>query len=137
MIINHKVRLLALGVLTASLLTMISCSRLRSSRTVSSKKGSSGTISANPNPIQVCDASGLGVTKLSWDSVGPNRVEVHVNSPDGTLFAQTVPTETRETGKWVADGMTFYLQDVSAGKPLTAENTLATTTLKVTTVGCP
>jgi hypothetical protein len=116
---------------------MISCSSLRSSRTLSSKKASSGTISANPNPIQVCDASGLGVTKLSWDSVGPNRVEVRLSSPDGVLFAQTVPTGTAETGKWVADGMTFYLQDVSAGKPLTAENTLATTTVKVTTTGCP
>jgi hypothetical protein len=30
--------------------------------------------------------------------------------------------------------MTFYLQD--GGKPLTAENTLASTTVKVTAEGC-
>ena len=31
-----------------------------------------------------------------------------------------------QTGAWVTDGMTFYLQDVTGGKPLTANNTLAT-----------
>ena len=31
-----------------------------------------------------------------------------------------------QTGRWVSDGTTFYLQDVTSGKPLTANNTLAT-----------
>jgi hypothetical protein len=31
----------------------------------------------------------------------------------------------------VPDGMTFYLQDISGGKPLTAENTLATVVLRL------
>ena len=32
---------------------------------------------------------------------------------------------SQQTGAWVADGTTFYLQDVTGGKPLTADNTLA------------
>lgn len=127
----------ALLVLTVSLLTMVSCSGLKSIYKGSSTNGKKATITADPNPIRVCDGSGLGETKLSWTSVGPNRVEVHVSSPDGALFAQTAPTGTSETAKWVTEGMTFYLQDVSGGKPLTAENTLATATLKLTTAGCP
>ena len=31
-----------------------------------------------------------------------------------------------QTGAWVTDGTTFYLQDVSGGNPLTADYTLAT-----------
>lgn len=124
----------ALFVLTASFLTMVACSGLESSHTGSPR---SGTITADPNPIRVCDGTGLGVTKLSWTSVSTNRVEVRVNFPDGALLAQTARTGTSETGKWVTDGMTFHLQDVSGGEPLTAENTLATATLKVTTAGCP
>jgi hypothetical protein len=31
-----------------------------------------------------------------------------------------------QTAAWVPDGMTFYLQDVTGGKTLTADNTLAT-----------
>ena len=30
----------------------------------------SGTLTANPNPIQVCDGSGLGQTTLSWTTTG-------------------------------------------------------------------
>jgi hypothetical protein len=35
------------------------------------------------------------------------------------------------TGQWVTNGMTFYLQDVSQGQPLTAANTLATLVVQV------
>jgi RHS repeat-associated protein len=96
-----------------------------------------GSITAGPNPIQVCDGSGLGVTTLSWTSTGTSLVEVHVGSPTGALFAQTGPSGTNTTGKWVANGTVFYLQDVSGGLPLTAANTLATVTVGVTTSGCP
>jgi hypothetical protein len=96
-----------------------------------------GTITANPNPIQVCDRSGTGVAVLSWTSKGAATVEVRVGKPDGDLFGKTGPDGSGKTGKWVGDGMIFYLQDVSGGKPLTAENTIATTVVNVTAVGCP
>ena len=96
-----------------------------------------GSISANPNPIQVCDGSGLGATTLSWQSTGTTNVQVRVGSPSGSEFASTGPSFTAPTGKWVSQGMQFLLQDVSGGLPLTAANTLATTTVNLTTNGCP
>src|SRR5262249_7116193 len=40
------------------------------------------------------------------------------------------------TGKWVTDGMVFYLQNVSGDLPRTAANTLATAAVHTTTNGC-
>ena len=136
LIAKQMVRHCALLVLTGSLLTIAGCSGVKTSDRGSATKGEHATITAVPNPIRVCDGTGLGVTKLSWTSVGPDTVEVHVSSPDGELFARTIPTGTSETAKWVADGMIFFLQDVSGGKPLTPENTLATVAVKVNNAGC-
>jgi len=99
----------------------------------------SGSVTAAPNPIRVCDVSGLGVTALSWRSTGVKEVQVHVGSPDGALFASTeaAPDAPKETGKWVTDGMVFYLQNTTDGLPLTSANTLSTVTVKVTKEGCP
>jgi len=103
-----------------------------------SKTTAIGTLAAKPNPIKVCDKTGAGITTLSWTSTGATAVEVHVGKPDGDLFAKSGPEPgTWPTGKWVGDGMTFYLQDVSSGKPLSAENTIATLVVNVTSVGCP
>jgi hypothetical protein len=132
--IKQIVRRYALFIMFASLLTVVSCSGLKSVYKGSPTNDKNASITADPNPVRVCDGSGVGVTKLSWTAVGPSKVEVHVSSPDGVLFAQTAPTATADTGKWVTNGMTFYLQD--GGKPLTAENTLASTTVKVTAEGC-
>jgi hypothetical protein len=87
-----------------------------------------GSISANPNPFQP-NAQGVGQTTLTWTSAGTNRVEVHVNSPTGNRLAAAGPGSfSVSTGQWVRDGMTFYLQNVSNGLPLTPANTLATVT---------
>jgi hypothetical protein len=102
-----------------------------------SNTGPTGTITAKPNPIQVCDKSGAGSTTLTWSSTGTSAVEVHVGKPDGDLFAKTGPSGSWATGKWVGNGMVFYLQDVSDGKPLTRENTIATVVVSVTSEGCP
>ena len=96
-----------------------------------------GKLTASPNPIKVCDKSGSGITTLTWTATGTDAIEVRVGRPDGDLFAKAVPDGSWKTGKWVGDGMTFYLQDVSGGKPLTAENTIATAVINVTAVGCP
>lgn len=95
-----------------------------------------GSISTTTNPIHVCDGSNLGITTLSWNSTGTTQVEVHVDSPDGTLFSNTSPSGSGTTGKWVYNGMVFYLQNVAGGLPLTADNTLATLRVNVDSVGC-
>jgi hypothetical protein len=59
-----------------------------------------------------------------------NKVEVHVDAPNGPLFARSEPgIFSQETGDWVRDGTKLYLQNVSRGLPLTAENTLAVVTI--------
>jgi len=89
----------------------------------------SGSISANPNPFTP-NPQGLGQTTVTWTSAGTNTVEVHVNSPNGNRVADSGPgTFSISTGQWVRDGMTFYLQNVSNGLPLTSANTLATVTM--------
>ena len=96
-----------------------------------------GTITAAPNPAQMCDGSGLGVTTLSWSTANTTTVDVRLGSPTGPLFARTgAGSWLAPTGNWVSDGSTFYLQNVSGGLPLTAANTLATVTANVISAGC-
>jgi hypothetical protein len=83
-------------------------------------------LTASPNPIAVTGSAFLGSTTLSWTAPDAQMVEIHIVSPDGPLFAATGNRGSIQTGNWVADGTTFYLQDVTGGKPLSAENTLAT-----------
>jgi hypothetical protein len=66
---------------------------------------------------------------LKWSAIGADNVEVRVGRPDGDLFAYS-PAETWETGEWAADGLVFYLQDVTGGRPLLKENTIATLTIR-------
>jgi hypothetical protein len=71
------------------------------------------------------------MTTISWIAPGAEAVEVRINSPDGPVLASGSGRGSAQTGLWVADGMTFYLQDVSSGKPLNAENTLATVVVRL------
>ena len=89
------------------------------------------SLSANPNPIPITGSDTLGMTKITWMAPAAEAVEVRVGSPDGPLFASGGSRGSGETGLWVTDGMTFYLQDVSNGRPLTAENTLATVVVRL------
>jgi len=93
-------------------------------------------ITASPNPVKVCDGSGLGITTVSYAFPPGRLVEVHVGSPDGQLFARPAAPGSSATAKWVADGMAFFLQDVTDGKPPSQDNTLATVTARVSTEGC-
>ncbi len=96
-----------------------------------------GSLSASPSPAQVCDGSNAGSTTLKWNSTGTTQVEIHINSPSGNILASSGPgVSSRTTQKWIGDGSTFYLQDVSNGLPLTQENTLATVTIHLTNYGC-
>jgi hypothetical protein len=87
--------------------------------------GSGTSLTASPNPIQVTGAAD-GTTTISWNAPNASSIEIHVGSPNGPLFASGGIQGSVQTGASVMDGMTFYLQDVTGGKPLTANNTLAT-----------
>ena len=84
------------------------------------------SFTASPNPIPVTGAATLGVTTLSWSAPDADVIEIHVGSPNGPLFTQMGTRGSIQTGLWVSDGLTFYLQDVTGGKPLTSDYTLAT-----------
>src|SRR5437867_786775 len=89
-----------------------------------------GLIAAEPNPFRA-DSQGEGRTTVSWLTYATNSVEVHVDAPDGPLFAKSGPgIFSQETGQWVRDGTKLYLQNVSRGLDLTAENTIAVITLR-------
>ena len=97
---------------------------------LSVKPPPTGLITAESNPFRP-DSEGLGQTTVSWLAHGTSKVEVRVNAPDGPLLARHGPGRySQPTGQWVRDGTTFYLQNVSKGLPLTAENTIATVTLR-------
>ena len=89
------------------------------------------SLTASPNPISVTGTAIVGVTTISWMAPGAESVEVRIGSPDGVLFASGGSRGSAQTGAWVRDGMTFYLQDVSGGMPLTADNTLATVVVRL------
>jgi SAM-dependent methyltransferase len=91
----------------------------------------SGSLIATPNPIRVPHCCRLSATILSWSSTGTKEVEVHAERPDGPLLSRGGPSGTSATGKWVYNGMVFYLQDVSDGKALTKENTIAKTAVSI------
>jgi len=101
--------------------------------TYSGPREPQGSVAASPNPILVTDGTGRGITKVSFTSRWVSAVEVHVNSPDGPLFARTAGGHSGSavTGKWVVDGTTFYFQNVSNGLPLTSANTLASVVVHV------
>ena len=89
------------------------------------------SLTASPNPISVTGNTNFGVTTISWLAPGAEAVQVRVNSPDGGLLVSGSDRGSAPTGLWVADGTIFYLQDVSDGKPLTAENTLASVVVRL------
>jgi hypothetical protein len=77
---------------------------------------------ANPNPIP---QPLIGATTVSWNAPTATAVEIHIGSPSGTLFAAGGSVGSAVTGDWVTEGLIFFLQDVTDGKPLTPDNTLA------------
>jgi hypothetical protein len=88
-------------------------------------------ITANPSHITPPDHSGLGSTELRWRAPQGTAVEIHVCSPRGALLASGGDRGKAATEKWVTNGMQFFLQDVTGGKPLTSENTLAVSRVEV------
>ncbi len=88
-------------------------------------------ISANPNPILVCDG-GLGATTLSWDAgPGVETVEIRAGSAEGEVLASDrAPSGTFNTGRIVPDGETYLLIDTASA------NVLDTVVVNLTRDGC-
>jgi hypothetical protein len=85
---------------------------------------------ASPNPIPVSTGTQFGSTTVYWSAPSwAVATEIHVNSPDGPLFASGINYGSATASGWVADGTTFYLQDVTRQKPLTLLNTLGILTV--------
>ncbi len=93
-------------------------------------QGCVNTLTATPNPIQVCSGT-LGTTTINANAAV--NYDVRVDSPTGTLFAQQAANTpiTKATGNWVTNGMKFYLVAT------VTQNVLATLTVNSTTAGCP
>jgi parallel beta-helix repeat protein len=89
------------------------------------------SFTAAPNPITITGSAALGQTTISWSAPDAQIVEIRVGSPAGPLFARQVNRGSAQTGVWVTDGLAFYLQDVTGGRPLTSDYTLATLVLHV------
>jgi cytochrome c551/c552 len=90
-------------------------------------------LTANPNPIPVKAGAFVGQTTLSWNAPDAQLIEIHIGSPSGPLFTEQGNRGSIQTGVWVSDGATFYLQDVTGGKPLTSDYTLATLVVNLQT----
>jgi hypothetical protein len=84
-------------------------------------------LNATPNPIRVCDGTGLGVTSFSW--TGSGVFQVRVTSPTGPILYQG-SANSATTGKWVTNGMVFYLINATNGA------VLGSSTVFLTTSGC-
>jgi hypothetical protein len=89
--------------------------------------GSSTAITPGP----LVGSSTVAHGTVSWTVPGSPTVEIHVGSPSGTLFASTSGSGSAVTGSWVTDGMQFFVQDVTNGKPLTLDNTIGIATAHV------
>ena len=95
-----------------------------------STPGKAGVLfGATPGLVPDPANTGLGTATLFWNAPGSSGVEVHVNSPDGPLFAQAGASSSAPSGEWITDGMRFYLQDTSSGTSTSPDNTLAVATV--------
>lgn len=90
-----------------------------------------GNIRAIPNPVTPEHGAEHASVTLAWTASGVEQVEIRVGAPDGSLFVSGSAVGSETTGEWVADWMTFFLQDVTDGRPLTAAHTLSTACVRV------
>ncbi|MGP8244461.1 MAG: hypothetical protein ACLQVN_08060 [Bryobacteraceae bacterium] len=89
-------------------------------------------LAARPAHILQPNGSGAGSTDLYWTVPDGMVFEIHVSAPNGPLFSAGDKSGHARAEGWVTNGMQFFLQDVSGGKPLSAEHTLASVKVEVT-----
>ena len=90
------------------------------------------TLTASPNPATASTGTIDAVVTLTWNAPLATTIEIHVGTPTGPLFTRDGNSGSMTTGAWVTNGMVFYLQDVSNGRALNSDGTLATLTVTVT-----
>ena len=92
-----------------------------------------GTISLNPNPIQVCTGT-YGTTNVTSSANVDYDIYTVVPQANGTNHFEQLAGDgkstTKATGNWVYDGAVFYLVSHSTGA------VLAQVTAHTTTAGC-
>jgi hypothetical protein len=74
---------------------------------------------AEPEIITQCVGS-VGETTLHWNAPEASYVQIRIGSPDGKLMAHTRSQGATRTGKWVSDGMRFYLLNAATGDVISA-----------------
>ncbi len=94
------------------------------------KSAARGRIAATPNPIPRTHPPTYKPTTLTWTTGNTTAVEVRLGAPDGPLVSRSGALGTARIGTWLQHETTFYLQNVEGGKPLTAEHTLDSVTLR-------
>ncbi len=92
--------------------------------------GPLATLTASPNPIPASGGA-LGTTTISWNAPSAQVIQLRIGGPSGALFFEGSNSGSAQTGAWVGDGLTVYLQDVTGGRRLTPDNTLAILVLHV------
>jgi 6-phosphogluconolactonase len=85
------------------------------------------TFTAFTNPIYQFDGTGLARNSIAWNAPQAQQVEVRLGGPDGATLGRFPNSGGLTTGKWVTNGQTFLLQDVSGDSP----TTLATLRIEV------
>jgi hypothetical protein len=66
---------------------------------------------AEPNPIRQCEGRSLGSTIIHWSTRTAGSYEIRIGRPNGRLFARVGVNAAAPTGKWVKDGMLFFVVD--------------------------
>ena len=85
-----------------------------------------------PRAYRSAQWRGAGSTDLYWTVPEGMAFEIHVSAPNGPLFSSGNKSGHARAEGWVTNGMQFFLQDVSGGKPLYAKHTLASVKVEVT-----
>lgn len=81
------------------------------------------TLKLDPPAAPDCKPGTTYKATLSWEVEGVDspKTDVHINTPDGQLFARSNDRSYRaETGNWVKPGLWFILSDRRSGELLGA-----------------
>jgi len=112
-----KKKLNTVAVFGLLILLAAACGLPGDEETYSSELLKSDIFKAEPAVLRDCLGEN-GKTLLSWNVPDVRRVEIHVGSAEGNLFAIAGPDSSKETGYWVKDGMEFVLLDADSGEEL-------------------
>ena len=92
-----------------------------------------GTLTANPNPLNVCSATSTATVTLNWITLNTTSVAVYSGSVTGTPLVAGAPAGTFTLQ--ATPNTTFYLVNTSGGGAVTQAQVLSTVTLQQGT--CP